>query len=216
MTQLIENDTDTEKSGRAPSTSTCCLLIAARRQVKGFPGNGLWLQRTLVSLPALWWWACSILVIVFFGWFLTYVSLSHVLIFFFIKSKTKENEINSLLISYTETLIKNTKLELKVTFSKATCQDCHNHIDHHGILKSVLSLNLTTQSCLSCFLLHSRRSLLKPLLAGWQLRALGFVPVCPCSFWSQLITGLESYNGKIPLSLLPPTPHSTLMYRVSP
>ncbi|CAO2578875.1 hypothetical protein LEMLEM_LOCUS756 [Lemmus lemmus] len=37
MTQLIENDTDTEKSGRAPSTSTCCLLIAARRQVKGFP-----------------------------------------------------------------------------------------------------------------------------------------------------------------------------------
>lgn len=38
MTQLIENDTDTEKPGRAPSsTFTCCLLIAARRQVKGFP-----------------------------------------------------------------------------------------------------------------------------------------------------------------------------------
>lgn len=37
MTQLIENDTDTEKSGRAPSTSTCCLLITERRQVKGFP-----------------------------------------------------------------------------------------------------------------------------------------------------------------------------------
>ncbi|EDL80136.1 rCG26801 [Rattus norvegicus] len=37
MTQLIENDTDTEKSGRAPSsTPTCCLLIEAGRPVKGF------------------------------------------------------------------------------------------------------------------------------------------------------------------------------------
>lgn len=71
-----------------------------------------------MSLPAL----RSILVIVFFGWFLTYWALSHVLNFFFIKSKTKENGINSLLISYTETLT-DIKLELKVTFSKATRQD---------------------------------------------------------------------------------------------
>lgn len=70
MTQLIENDTDTEKPGRAPSsTFTCCLLIAARRQVKGFPpgmacnSGELWRTSVLTGEG----WAYSILVIVFVG-----------------------------------------------------------------------------------------------------------------------------------------------------
>jgi hypothetical protein len=143
MTHLIENDTDTEKSGLCPSsTSTSCPLITAEKQVKGFPWD--W---TLTTVDCKGFRVCcNVLSAMLQSWFSPVVfpfiwAVSCVLIPSpSLKTTLKKIDLVFCLLARFKYSFKNYWTVFEMNFFKAARNIC-NHIDHQGIFKRVLTLN---------------------------------------------------------------------------